>query len=284
MQNLRSGLLAGIAVALCMPLGAFAQDKPETKLDPKVKEAFEQAYKMYQGLNSLHEKITVTASGSAEMLGGSMPDSLEIRYQKPNKLWVQQSEKKKDGTIDRHLVVSDGTTVWRWESASNTYTKQKAPATFKAFSNLPSGTPEADALFRDKDPFEGLPAEAQMKMGQPTKVGDVDVDVIDATLAQPGVDISFKLQILIGQKDRLFRGISFNGGGKDPSGKEMKMDLKMDYTIVNPAPTFTPADFAFTPPQGAKLAGGTPQPGTPAKAPAKTPPAKGGKTGGKKKG
>jgi outer membrane lipoprotein-sorting protein len=285
MPNLRSGLLAGLAVALCLPLGAVAQDKPETKIDPKVKEAFDQAYKAYQGLTGLHEKIAVTASGSMEVFRQSVLDSLEIRYQKPNKLWAQQTEKQKDGTLTRQLIVSDGITVWRWDGTTNTYTKKKAGATFKALGDLPNGTPETDALFLEKNPLENLGTNLPsipVKMGQPTKVGDMDVDVVELTIQGPNVAASYSLKFLIGQKDHLFHGLLFGGSNKDEAGKDLRVDLKMDYTVVNTAPTFTAADFTFTPPPGAKLAGATPPSGTVPKPPVKTPPAKGEKNGSKK--
>ena len=50
------------------------------------------------------------------------------------------------------------------------------------------------------------------------------------------------------------RGITFEGGGADPkTKKEMKFKFEVAYPILNPAPVFTPADFVFAMPPGARL-------------------------------
>jgi outer membrane lipoprotein-sorting protein len=240
-------IFAGLAVS------TGAQQAPAAKRDPKVQAVIDQTLAAYRALNSLHVKASATMSGPAEMLGGA-PSAFELRYQKPNKLYTLFVESKGQGAGDRKITACDGATFWTYSSASNTYTKTKAPASLKNSSLVASDMPECDLLFRDKDPFEDIPGSAAMTLGAPAKVGSVDVDVLQANATEQGVPFSLSFQILIGQKDHLIHGMAFQGSGKDPQGKEMKLDLRLTYDVVDTNPTFTPADFAFAPPVGAKPA------------------------------
>jgi outer membrane lipoprotein-sorting protein len=231
---------------------ALAQTPP-VKRDPKVQAVIDQVLAAYKALNGLSLKVSVKATGPADMMRGA-PESVEMRFQKPNKLYSAVATRGAADRVDRKLIVSDGSFLWTWKSDSNTFTKGKAPALLKAATTLGDDLPEYELLFRDKDPFADLPGTANLALGPPQKVGDVDVDVLKTTVSEQGVPFQFVVQILVGQKDHLIHGMYFEGSGKDPAGKDAKFDLRMTYDAVNANPAFTPADFVFTPPAGAKPA------------------------------
>jgi outer membrane lipoprotein-sorting protein len=253
---MRTSLSANIAVTFAVLCGpAVGQLAPAVKRDPKVQAVIDQMLAAYKELGALHVKATAKASGPPGMLGGA-PDSFELRYQKPNKLYTLfVARGRTEGAADRKITASDGATLWTYSSASNTYTKAKAPASLRNSALIPSDMPECDLLFRDKDPFADLPGTAAMTLGPAAKAGDVDVDVLQATSAEPGVPFTLNFQIMVGQKDHLIHGMTFQGSGMDPDGKDMKLDLRLTYDLVDSKPSFTPADFAFMPPAGAKAAG-----------------------------
>jgi len=247
-------------LALIAALGgclAFAADAQESRVDPKARAVLDQMVAAYKGLTAFHEKMSFKASGSGanEIMENNSPHSLELRLQKPNKLWINQTERRM-GKLTRRQVVSDGANLWRWEGESNTYSRSKAPDSFAGIPNLPDDMPELDILFRGEDPLKKLNSDAgnvTVALGQPMKVGDVDVDVVEIKITPQDAPFSATIRFLIGQKDHLMRGLVFEGNGKNPAtGQEMNFKAEMTNELVNPAPTFTAADFAFTPPPGAK--------------------------------
>jgi outer membrane lipoprotein-sorting protein len=243
-------LAALLSLTIC---SSQAQDT-KSKRDPKVQAVIDQAMAAYKGLNALHLKVSVKATGTTEMFVGA-PDSVEIKYQKPNKLHVLSATRGQGDVVNRREVVTDGVSVWTWNSGGNSYSKLKAPPAIKSISTLSDDLPEYDLLFKEKDPFLDIPGAAgALTLAPAAKLGDVDVDVLAATITEAGVPFTLNVKILIGQKDHLIHGMQFDGSGKDPAGKDTKFDLKMNYDIVNSSPTFAPADFTFTPPPGAKLA------------------------------
>jgi len=245
-------IAAFLSLATCI---TNAQDnKSVSKRDPKVQAVIDQTMAAYKALNAFHLKVTLKATGSTDMFVGA-PDSVELRYQKPNKLSVTSATRGQVNALNRKQLVTDGVSVWSWSSTSNAYSKLKAPATLKNISTLSDDLPEYDLLLRDKDPFADIPGNSNaLSLGQPAKIGDVDVDVLSAAITEAGVPFTLNIKIMIGQKDHLIHGMRFDGNGKDPAGKDTKFDVQMNYEIVNTSPTFTPADFTFTPPPGAKLA------------------------------
>src|SRR5437016_4664868 len=114
-----------------------AQDaKPPSRLDAKAKPVMDQLAAAYRGLNALHERISSQAKGPAEMIG-RMPETIELKYRKPNRLWVSMTERLTDGRKVRSLLVCDGVSLWRWADDTNTYRKAKAPANLKAMPDGP---------------------------------------------------------------------------------------------------------------------------------------------------
>lgn len=241
--------IAIVAVlAGCLAVSACAQ---ETKPDPKAQAVLDQMIAAYTALNALHLKATVKRTGNAPpIMPVTIPESLEMRLLRPNKLWFYYVEKS-GAKVKKRQVVSDGTNLWRWESDTNIYTKTKAPGLFRDFPRLPVLV-EMGILF-EQDPFQDLPPNAHITLGEPIKVGDTDVDVVEIKIAEEGTPFTVVFKLLIGQKDHLMRGLSFEESGKDPqSGKDHSFKMELTYSLVNAAPDFKTADFVFTPPPGAK--------------------------------
>ncbi len=246
---------ASLGAILCVIAGlSHAQDaKTAIKRDPKVQAVIDQMLAAYKSLGALHLKISVKINGPTDMFAGA-PDSVELRLQKPNKLFLASSAHAAKTGLDRKLIVSDGSSLWLWTSVANTYTKAKASATLKGVTTLGDDLPEFEILFNDKDPFADIPGATAMTLAAPAKLGDVDVDVLTTKVAEPGVPFTLAVQLMVGQKDHLLHAMVFEGSGKDPMGKDTKFDLHMTYDVVNTAPVFAPTDFTFVPPAGSKLA------------------------------
>jgi len=242
-----------------------AQTAPEAaKRDAKLEAMIAPMIATYRSLSALHEKMSVAGEGPPGLLDNG-PVALELRYQKPNRLWLAETVRTGDAKTARTLIVCDGKYVWRWRSATNTYRREKAPARLKDVPNLPDESPEMDVLFRDGDPFVHMAADGMsLSAGPPAKVGDADVDVLLLNPAHNDLSFTMTIKFMIGQKDHLFRALTVEGGGKDPTtGKQIQFRVGMTYDLVDPAPTFTAADFVFTPPAGAKLAPDTSGPSQP---------------------
>jgi outer membrane lipoprotein-sorting protein len=250
--------LGGAAVVLCLLWGVLAGGSvtagaQEPKPDPKAQALVDQMVTAYRDLPALHEKVTLTwtALPGAPAEGGT-PKSLELRWQKPNRFALSYEEEKAGKPV-RHQAVSNGVTLWQWRSDTNVAAKDKAPAKPVASPVPGAGLPEIGILFAGKNPFVELPLGATFAVGKPEKLGELDLDVLEARIAEKDVPFSGILRVKLGQKDHLIRSMLFEGGGKDPdSNKDQSFKIEAVYE-VNAAPTFTPADFAFTPPPGAKV-------------------------------
>jgi hypothetical protein len=228
----------------------------EPKPDPKAQALIEQMVTAYRDLPALYEKVTLTwaALPDATPTDGGIPKSLELRWQKPNRFALSFVEEKA-GKLVRHQAVSNGVTLWNWRSDTNVAAKDKAPAKLVASPVPQAGLPEVDILFAGKNPFAELPPGATFAVGKPEKVGDMDLEVLEARITEKDVPFSGLLRIKIGQKDHLIRSMVFEGTGKDPdTNKDGSFKIEAVYEL-NLAPAFTPADFAFVPPAGAKIKG-----------------------------
>jgi outer membrane lipoprotein-sorting protein len=253
--------LIAILASWAIPSGAQAP-----KRDVKVQAVIDQMVAAYKNLNSAQIKIVMKSHTTDPRLikDYNGPESVEIKLQKPNKLWIDQWRLTK-GNRTHSVIVSDGRNLWNWSGETNVYSKSNAPSKISEIAGLPDDSPEFDVLFYGKDPFQEFKmgdAELQLTLGGAAKVGDAETDAIEARIGVSGSPMSGVFRVRLGQKDRLIRSLSFEGGGKDPkTNKEATFKFEMTYPILNPAPVFTSSDFTFTIPPGAKLASGS----TPAK-------------------
>jgi hypothetical protein len=241
---------AALALLAILPISAaHAQDKT----DANVLAMLRQSTAAYRALDSFLLKLTAKTTGDVKDLG-DIPEAVEIRYQKPNKVFVSAAVRSPEGKVKRELIVSDGVSLWRWKSGTNQYTKSKAPATFTAFQDMPSFAPELEVLFRSRDPFEGFPGPGgKVTLGAPTTKGDVEVDVIEVTMPADGSGLSGTIHIFLGRKDHLFHGLMIAASGQDrKTNKPASLTAELIYDVLNAKPTFTAADFKFTAPPGSK--------------------------------
>jgi hypothetical protein len=255
---------AAINGSWCAPASGQAP-----KPDPKVQALMDQVIAAYKALPAYHIKVTFKyLPDDPVFFGSGQPLSMELKLQKPNKLHLTYSERiyegkpeeRLTGKIDpakvktvRHQIVSDGTSVYRFQGSTNTFTKSRAGS---GFPDVPAtlSLPELEVLLRASDPFKKTLVPANLlTLGKPVKVGDDDLDVIEGRIAEPGVAFVGRLRILLNQKDHTFRGVQFEGEGKDPrDGKPLTFKLEAAYDRVATSPAFAAADFTFTPPPGAR--------------------------------
>lgn len=245
-------MLTGTLAALIVGTHAAAQ---ESKVDPKVQAVIERAIVAYKGLKAFHEKIIMKGESHPPGMIPGFTGSMEVRLQKPNKLWLK-IESSEGGKRSVWQVVCDGVNLWRWSSEKNIYTKSPAPQSMAGIPvEVPTSAVDLGMLLYGKDPLKvAWPAGTAFTLGESEKLGDIAVDVVTAKIADPSSPVSTVFRMMIGQQDHLVRGYSFQGSGKHPqSGKEVSFKFEATYPLINASPTFSAKDFAFIPPPGAKL-------------------------------
>ena len=229
-----------------------AQKPQPVKRDPMVESLFNQMKLAYRNLNTLHEKITFKFDVNVPgMIEDVLPVELELKIKQPNKLSLNYVLKNATGKLMKYQMVSDGENIYTYSADLNAYEKFDLK---KTGIRIPSvlNTPDFDVLFRAIDPFQNLriPSE-KLKVGSPTKINDVDVDVATGLLDQ-GSQLSATFLLAFGQKDHLVRGMSFKGGGEQ-NGKQIRFQFDANYDVVEPNAKVEDADFKFVAPQGAKF-------------------------------
>jgi len=260
-----------LVAALVCTVDARSQD---AKVDPRARSAIEQMDAAYKSLDAVHIKVRWTARYSGSMSPDDFPlpgpEVLELRMQRPNKFYMDASAKGDDGKPTRYLIVSDGTNLWHWRSAPNTYTQVAAPATLAEMPRLlPSdaiGTfdgvtwtndsiMEWDLLVDQIATMKEL-AESEMAitLGAPGKIGNTAVDVVLLKApGAPGMPFSTEVTYYLSASSHLIQGYLLNVRGKHPEdGKDFSVTMRATYDVLETRPRFTAPDFAFTPPRGAK--------------------------------
>lgn len=269
----RSVAALAVAVMLC---GVPASSQ-QTGADPRAHAALERMREAYNSLDAFHIKVTWTARYAGGMSRDDFPlpgpDVLELRMQRPNRFFMSASAAG-DRKPSRYLIVSDGTTLWYWRGATNTYTQTRAPETLAGMvSLLPpdaigtfDGTTwtadsimEWDLLVTGIEPMTRL-AESGLAitLGAPAKVDGVPVNVVQ--LEPPaGSPVPFTTQVTLhlSAANHLIRGYRLVSRGKHPeTGRDFSVSMQASYDLHETQPRFSPSDFTFTPPAGAKRTGG----------------------------
>ena len=125
--------IATIAVLAGMTVLLHAQ-QPAT--DPAAENALARMEAAYQTLPALHIKVRWSAKYSGDMSEEDFPlpgpNTLELRMQRPNKLFLSASSNQ-FGKQSSYLIVSDGTTLSFWRSWTNSYYQTEAPATLRGY-------------------------------------------------------------------------------------------------------------------------------------------------------
>src|SRR5688572_26171269 len=93
----------------------------------------------YTTVHALHIKVRWSAKYSGGMSADDFPlpgpDSLELRMERPNKFYLSATTKR-SGQQSSYMVVSDGTTLTYWRSATNSFIRKQAPATLSGIAGL----------------------------------------------------------------------------------------------------------------------------------------------------
>jgi outer membrane lipoprotein-sorting protein len=239
-----------LALSLLFALPAAAQEKEsepkpqaQTRIDARAKAALDAMPAAYKKLNALHVRYSSKIEGSPEPFSFA-PRSLEMRYQKPNRIRLEYTMEV-NGKPRRTMIVSDGKTLWSWDSLSNQYAKRQAPAAFKSSDFPDSPGPEFEYLFGGENPFESFPPGINVSIGE-EKSGATTLDAVkmEGAFGQE----KFEVVLLLDRSDRMIRGMRMTIS----NAPDKTAALQMTYSLFNPSPAFTAADFKFTPPAGAK--------------------------------
>jgi hypothetical protein len=256
------------AAALALEAGQF---------DPRVRAKLEESRAAYRTLDALHVKVSWTARYTGSMSRDDFPlpgpDTLELRMQRPNKVYLAASSRTGERPSS-YLIVSDGESLWHWRSVPNTYTQVKAPASLK---ELPRALPENaigtydgttwtldtilewDALMLDEDLFKDMSEVGLIGSLTTEKLGNEVVDVLKLRLpgASSPIPISHETTFYLSATNHLVRECRISVRGKNPdNGRDFTTEMRGVYDVHNAQPKFTPADFQFTPPRGSKLVKG----------------------------
>ena len=198
------------------------------------------------------------------------PDSLELRMERPNKFYLSATSKR-DGKQSSFMVISDGTTLTFWTSATNSFIQTKAPETLSSIAGLLpdsvigvtiDGTWEAqsiaewDLLADARAPSVTKVAAAQggvWTMTGPEKLGEAQVNVI--RLAEPRGALPFEIEqrYHLDAASYLLRGMATSARGKHPeNGRDFTVEMRCVYNVHTTQPTFAADAFRFVPPRGAR--------------------------------
>ncbi len=229
----------------------------------------------YKTLDALHIKVKSSAkySGgmSAEDFPPPGPDTLELRMQRPNKVFLSATSRR-DGEQSSYLVVSDGATLSYWRSWTNSFVQTKAPAVLAGIARqLPDdaiGT-VVDGTWEDQDIVEwdlladdrtpsimealGAPAGVLTTTTGPEKQGGALVHVVRLTTAPGALPFTIEQSYYLDAESYLLRGWVASARGKHPeNGRDFTVEMHSQYELVSTRPTFSDADFRFVAPRGAR--------------------------------
>ena len=228
----------------------------------------------YKTLDALHIKVKSSARYSGGMSAADMPppgpDTLELRMQRPNKLFVSAASRR-HGEQSSYLVVSDGSTLSYWRSWTNSFVQTKAPAVLTGIARqLPDdaiGT-FADSTWEDQDIVEwnlladdrnpsimealGAPGGLLTTTG-PEKQGGALVHVVRLTTPPGALPFTIEQRYYLDAEWYLLRGWVASARGKHPeNGRDFTVEMQAQYELFSTRPTFSDADFRFVAPRGAR--------------------------------
>ena len=231
----------------------------------------------YKTVDALHIKVKTSSrySGgmSADDMAQSGPDTLELRMQRPNKLFVSAASRR-EGEQSSYLVVSDGVTLSCWKSWTNTFVQTKAPAELTDIARqLPDdaiGTYVASTKtweiqdILEWDLLTGTGDETQpitellgregavLTTTGPERQGGALVHVLRLSL--PVYTTTMESRYYLDAESYLVRGFVLSARGKHPeTGRDFTADERGEYELFSTQPKFSDADFRFVAPRGARL-------------------------------
>lgn len=245
MAKLTSHALAlaalGLAAGPAASIQAQATPAPaKSTIDPQARAIVEQAVAAHQALTSLSATLTLQNSG-----GPPPVETVTVAFQRPGLAKATVSDKT--GVLRQFFA--DGKALTAFDAHANSYVTQPAPGGGSAGLAFALGQSRAIStqFFAAPENLNGLMSQpgVRIALGPKAAVGDIGTDTVVATLggARGGVRITFAF----GADDHLLRRLSFT-----PTGPHGGTTHTETVTSLTANPMLTAADFAFTPPAGAK--------------------------------
>jgi hypothetical protein len=262
---------ATIALLAC---AAASLPRQQRAADPTAEAALAKVEAAYRTVPALHIKVRwsarYTGSMSADDFPVPGPDTLELRMQRPNRIFLS-AVSKRSGKESSFLVVSDGATLTSWKSWTNTYRQIKAPATLAGMARqIPDdvigvsvdGTwqsqniAEWDLLADDRGVSAAKDAAASgalLTMTGPEKLGGAQVNVVRIASPASALPFTIESRLYLDVESSLLRGLATSARGKHPdNGRDFSVEMQGQYDVHTTQPTFNDADFRFVPPRGAR--------------------------------
>ncbi len=236
--------LAALGLAAAGPAASIqtqaAPAPAKSTIDPQARAIVAQAVAAHKALTSLSATLTMQNSG-----GPPPPQTITLAFQKPGMGKATVSDKT--GVLRQFFA--DGKTLTAFDAHANSYITQPAPDGGSASLTFALSQSRAIStqFFAAPENLNGLMSQpgVRIALGPKTTVGDIGTDTVVATLggARGGVRITFAF----GADDHLLRRLSFT-----PTGPHGGTTHTETVTSLTANPMLTAADFAFTPPAGAK--------------------------------
>lgn len=228
----------------------------------------------YKTVDALHIKVKSSARYSGGMSAADMPppgpDTLELRMQRPNKLFVSAASTR-HGEQSSYLVVSDGATLSYWRSWTNSFVQTKAPAllagiarqlpddaigTFADHTWEDQSSLEWDLLADDRTPSITKELRASgdvLTTTGPEKQAGALVHVVRLTTPPGVLPFTFEQRYYLDAESFLLRGLATSARGKHPeNGRDFTVEMHSQYELFSTQPRFSDVDFRFVAPRGAR--------------------------------
>ena len=260
-----------VAASMCVAVSLHAQ-QPATNAAAET--ALARMESAYTTLPALHIKARWSAKYSGGMSAEDFPlpgpDVLELRMQRPNKLYMS-SASKRDGSQSSYLVVSDGITLTYWKSSTNSFIQKKAPAALADIAALLpddaigvtiDGTweeesiaewdlladPRARSIRKIADGLSGL-----LTLTGSEKMANAQVNVVRLALPSGALPFEIEQRFYLDAESYLLRGLATSARGKHPeTGRDFTVEMRAVYDLHNTQPTFNDSAFRFVAPRGAQ--------------------------------
>ncbi len=242
-------LLAGPAAAQTSPPASMIPPNPVAApaVDPQVTALFQQTIAAHKALTALTATIAVIST--ARGLIGNTEQTIMLAYQKPRQARVAVADK--DGPIVE--FVSNGNSVTLYSAHSKNYRVYPVPAETDVIPKVFESSRSLVAnLFGQPQALSSLLAQPGVTatLGTSSTIEVVPTDTVVVTLPNPTGKINFTIDI--GKTDHFLRRITETQSFTASDGKINTEKHIETVTALSATPTFTAADFVFTPPPGVK--------------------------------
>jgi outer membrane lipoprotein-sorting protein len=233
-----------------------SQSSPILTQDPVATALRARMVRAYRGLRSYRARVTQRQWKSTPTNAPVI--AITMRFRRPNRLYLDIEYPNLALPGRWHLVwACDGRTLTFYNSARNEFQRVKAPARLDklVLANSLRG-PEFDLLLRDSDPFAALEKRGVVHTVAGFEQRGVErLDTLQLDIPQEGV--KRVLRYRLDPKEGLLRGFTLRitpePGYRSPFlEEEVAATVEAEYTQVEANPRLADADFAFTPPAGAK--------------------------------